>query len=115
MMKKIGFCCLLLLMLAGCGSSSSTPAPGAISVSAQSDFGAAVADAKVFLNDVEKGTAPLEISNLSPGTYTLKLTSNVYKDYTASVVVQSSATTTVTATMEAKEAVPDASAVFTKQ
>lgn len=93
----LGLCCLLLM--AGCGSSSNAPAPGAISVSAQNSSGGSVS-ASVLLNGESRGNAPLQVSDLTPGTYTLLLQSQGYKDYTTSVVVQSGQTMTVTATME---------------
>lgn len=105
-------CCLLLLALAGCGGGGSAPSTGTLTVSAQNSSGGSVS-AKILLNNEVKGSAPLQITDLSPGTYTLLLQSAGYTDYTSSVVVQSGQTTTVTAAMQTVS-VPDGP-TFAKQ
>lgn len=56
--------------------------------------------ASVFLNGEDKGTAPLTISALPVGTYTVKATKTGYKDKESSVSVAKDQTTTVDVTLE---------------
>lgn len=74
--------------------------------------------AGVFLNGENKGTAPLTISALPVGTYTVKVTKTGYKDKESSVSVAKDQTTTVDVTLELAvgtlvvSSVPPKAAVF---
>jgi tetratricopeptide (TPR) repeat protein len=53
--------------------------------------------AQVFLNDKVKGATPLTLDNLTPGTYTLKLTQEGYQDWQQKINIVTGETTQITA------------------
>jgi tetratricopeptide (TPR) repeat protein len=55
--------------------------------------------AQVYINDQEKGTTPLTLDNLEPGTYQLKLTKEGYEAWQQEVQVKVGETTQITATL----------------
>jgi len=52
--------------------------------------------AQVYLNDKVKGTTPLTLDNLTPGTYRLKMTKEGYQDLKQEVQVKAGETTQIT-------------------
>ncbi|MBT8507577.1 hypothetical protein AZH53_03970 [Methanomicrobiaceae archaeon CYW5] len=55
--------------------------------------------ATVYVDDIVKGSTPLEISDISPGIYTVKLTKSGYEDYLETVDVIAGQTEQVSATL----------------
>ena len=54
--------------------------------------------AQVCLNDQVKGSTPLTLDNLNPGTYQLKLTKEGYQDFQKEVQIKAGETTQITTT-----------------
>ena len=55
--------------------------------------------AKVYVNGTYKGVTPLTL-NLTPGTYTIKLSKEDHEDYTTTVTLSAEETKTISATLE---------------
>ncbi|MBS1193873.1 MAG: protein kinase [Methanomicrobiales archaeon] len=75
-------------LAAGC---TSAPLPGSVAVTSQP------AGAAVYLDEQYQGTTPLEIANLTPGTYLIRLRMEGYGDREVPVVVEAGNLTSVTA------------------
>jgi len=73
------------------------PATGSLSVVTNPD------GASVYLNGNLEGTSPTTISDLSAGTYTLKITRTGYTDFTQSVTVTAGKKTQMTLTLVKKD------------
>ena len=70
-----------------------TPIYGKISVTSSPS------GAEVYLDGVPKGTTPMTITSVTPGTHTIDLTRTGYQDYQATVTVVAGQIATVTATL----------------
>ena len=57
-------------------------------------------DAQVFLNDKAKGTTPLTVDNLEPGTYQLKLTKEGYQNWQQEITIIANQATRVTTNLK---------------
>jgi tetratricopeptide (TPR) repeat protein len=57
-------------------------------------------NAKIFLNDKPKGTTPLTLDELSPGTYQLKLTKEGYQDWQQEITIIANQVTRVSTNLK---------------
>jgi hypothetical protein len=76
------------VLAAGC---TSAPLPGSVAVTSQP------AGAAVYLDEQYQGTAPLEIGNLTPGTYLIRLRREGYGDREVPIIVEAGNRTSVAA------------------
>ncbi|MBM3288247.1 MAG: PEGA domain-containing protein [Candidatus Eisenbacteria bacterium] len=67
------------------------PEPGRLVVGAKGPWG------NVFVNGVSRGSTPLEIGDLKPGTYTVEVKRDGYTTYSTSVTIPAGGTARVTA------------------
>lgn len=81
---------------------SSPPAPTTSIISISSS----PSHADVYLNDIYKGLTPLTLTDIDPGTYTMEMKLDDYKDWSTSVQATAGNTESVSATLSSRSAPP---------
>jgi hypothetical protein len=81
-------------------SSPPSPTTSIISISSSPS------NANVYLNDVYKGLTPLTLTDIAPGTYTMEMKLDDYKDWSTSVQATAGNTESVSATLTSSSAPP---------
>jgi hypothetical protein len=87
-----------------CGLTFTITTPSTLSPNGSIYFTSSPASANIFLNQILKGTTPLTLSDIAPGTYAVLVQKSGYKDWSSSnIQVTAGNTTNVNANLQPED------------